>query len=293
MNLRYYMVVTIYLVCAVSAWIPAAQPALGATGNPTFPADGYGSLLHDIPEPDVPDDMDITEVGYQHDATHAFFRITVVSGASFAANRFFLYFDLDADGLPDCRLRNTSAVNATFEAWSGTQYQSAAQGWCDDPDNTPDVNLDLACDLVSVNDGNFQLTAAAAAAPSTDDPTIRDPSNNPNFDEVTGGSTNPTAVLASDFRAVRDGAVVRLQWRAVSALAVGFNVYVVPDGGGKMRRVNANLIPLSKDNTYKLLVEKPPDGTYQLEAVMPDGGRRIVTSASTCSPRVRTGKHPH
>ncbi len=284
MNLRHYIVVTIYLVCAVWAWVPAAQPALGAAGDPTFPDTGYGSLLHDLPDPDVPDDIDITDVGYQQDATHAFFRITVVSSASFAAKRFFLYFDVDGDGLPDCRLRNTSAANAAFEAWSGTQYDSSAQGWCDDPDNTPDVNLDLACNLANVNDGDFQLTAAAASTPSADDPTIRDPANNPNFNEVTGGSTNPTAVVASDFRAFTDGAVARLEWRADSGLAVGFNVYVVFDDDGKRRRVNANLIPLSKDSTYKFLVKKPANGTYQLEAVMPDGGRHIVASVSTPRP---------
>ena len=70
------------------------------------------------------------------------------------------------------------------------KWQNLSSGWCQDPNDTPDDHVDFAIQLSDVNNGSFRLKAAAATSPSADDATIRDPANNPNFDEVTGGSAN-------------------------------------------------------------------------------------------------------
>ena len=267
------------VVCALPSLIGQA-----AFGQPTFPTSGYDTILLSEDDQGILDNVDIVNVGYQQDGTYAFFCIHVVGDADFSNDRFILYIDLDADGFPDRRLLNTLAVNGRLENWSGTIYESFASGWAEDPGATPDDHIYLACLLSDINNGDFALTAVAADLPSIDDDTIRDPNDNPDFDEVTGSSTNPTAVEARDFVAMPDGETMRLTWRlGAPGLVVGFNVYLMPDDGEPMRRINPNLLLADNDATYELLDTAPARGTYFLQVVGPDGQRRMVASVTAPS----------
>ncbi len=264
------------LRCVAFALALAPLAAGAVPGGPPFPSDGYNTLLVDADDPGIPDDVDITAIAFQQDGTYAFFRITVAGEANFASDRFYLYVDLDGDGLPDRRLHNTSTVSAATDDWSGSEWLKYSDGWAEDPDDTPDDHVYLACLLSDINGGDFSVTAAASDLP-VQDVTIRDPQEDPNAEDVTGGSSNPTVVEVCDFAAVRAAEGVRLTWRAgPGAKAAGFNVRFVPRAGRSARQVNAALLPADEPAAYKLLDRQPATGVYRLEMVCLNGDRRIV-----------------
>ena len=270
-----------WLVIGISwmfLFVLADKSVTAGPGGPTFPTSGYGTILRDVESPSVPDNIDLIRLDYQQDGTYAFFRLTVAGTASFASDRHYLYFDLDADGLPDRRLYNTSSVRASMETWTGVRWDRYSEAWCQDPNDTPDDHLDFACLLSNVNGGNFQITAVAADTPSADDRTIRDPKDNPNFTEVTTGSINPTAVAVCGFSAIEDSEKVRLTWRLTAPqLVIGFNLYQVTDG--QREPLNQELILAD----HEIFIEEAENearsvDSYQLETLGADGLHHVVAT---------------
>ncbi len=270
------------LVLVVALARPVAEAA--PSNRLSFPSTGYNTVVLDPEDPGVPDNVDILEIGYQQDGTYAYFRITVVGEASFSSDRFYLYLDLDQDGLPDRRLHNTSAANAAMDHWSGSAWVNASPAWCEDPDDTPDNHIYLACLLSGINGGGFSLAAAASDQP-VQDATIRSPYDDPNADDVTPGSSNPTAIDAFGFAADRAAEGVLLTWRVgVEAQIAGFNVRFLPHGSSLARRVNPALFPADGQAAYRLLDRQPAPGVYQLEVIRLNGERRIVAAEPSPEP---------
>lgn len=236
----------------------AALPASGIT----FPSSGYGTIRLDGEDPDVPDNVDIVAIGYQTDGTYGYFKITVAGTAGFSSDRFYLYLDLDGDGLADRLLRETSAVNATLDSWSASQeWEAFGPAWSEDPNDAPDDHVYLGCRLSDINGGNFVLLAAAQDQPLFEE-TIRDPHLDPNMDEVVGsGSSNPTMLAVWGFGVERRRRRLFFSWQAGPRPDLaGFNVYALLRGGGQVR-LNKRLIPA-----------RPPFGDEKYDVVC-DGGR--------------------
>ena len=261
-----------------------AFASLPCLAEPVFPNSGYNLLLVDPQEPAIPDNVDVLNVGYQADGTYAYFRVEVAGQASFASDRYYLYLDLDHDGLADRRMQNTSAANAEIQQWAGAAWSRLKSIWCIDPDDSPDHQIYMATELPDVNNGDFDLRIAATDQPSHR-PLSRDPTTDPNVIELAPdwGTVNPTAVEAFDFAAGGDGKLVRLRWRGGVDLGLaGFNVYFVPAGDAAACTVNAELVPITDAATYELLDAQPAPGTYRLEVVRLDGDSHTV--ATTPSP---------
>jgi len=246
-------------------------------------------MVTDAEEPSVPDNIDILSVGYQHDATYAYFEIRVQDGtghrASFSSDRYYVYTDINGDGHSDRLLRNTAAKKATLDNWSGTQWVTYGSAWCEDPDASPDNHLYLACYLSDLNSGNFTIIAAAEDNPNFQ-PTMRDPQDNPSLNDITGDSSNPTPVVASDFAVARAGDRLSFRWQAgADARLAGFNVYAA--SGAEATRVNLNgkLIPARPplaEASYVFTWRGKRLGAqqYELEAVSLDGSAQVVARAS-------------
>ncbi|MFQ6130488.1 MAG: hypothetical protein ACE5R4_00480 [Armatimonadota bacterium] len=267
--------------------LTAGLPALA---QPTFPTTGYLPILVDPEEPAIADKLDIIAVSYQADATYAYFELTVQDGAkqgiSLASERFYLYIDLDDDGLADRLLRNTSANNSTLDSWNGTQWVTFASAWAEDPNDTPDDHVYFACYIADIGFGDFTLVASAQDQPSFD-PTIRDPNNDPDMDEVTGDSSNPSPVVVSDFRVEHAVGRLTFSWRAgADADVAGFNLYVIGGDGQGRSRLNQPLVRVrsaltQSSYTFVCAGEDLGPETYELEAVGLDGSTKTAVIAAS------------
>lgn len=261
----------------VAMLLLAALAVAPAIAQPTFPSSGYQTILVDPEDPAVPDNIDIVSLGYQADATYAYFKITVAGAAGFASDRYYLHIDIDDDGLADRLLRNTSAANATLYNWDGSSWVSYGSAWSEDPNDTPDDHVYLACNLSDINGGDFVVVSAAEDQPKFDD-TVRDPHTNPDVDEVTDdSSSNPSPVVVSDFRVRCAKGKLRLTWRAAVAPNVaGFNVYALRGGKRGRSKLNRKLIPgrsrvRNPRYMFTCAAGEQSAEQYQLEVVGLDG----------------------